>query len=720
MVSVPLSWKLEVHGANEVKSVMNDIQRAFERGQISLDDRNHSMSQLNRTAIQSNNIGRYQNNIYLAQHPLLLKTSRALSTVTSITRTLLTVSNALNLSRIHGSIVTARDIEDQNQLNELTRTILRLEREGKTDTDEYRLAVEDKNVALAENKERLQAIADQKFDSLVTSVESAIFTVATTFSLLVKNETILNALRIAGKFFGGVFAGFFELVSNASIKLMSWLSPSITSPANTASVTTAGRTLGGVFGTAFVVGTAIAIAAASVLLIDIIQEALGDGSKLKELTGTSGAEALEGMTGVKIFENPPTTEAKIFDVKPFRETFNDLENPLIKFIHGVLDPIQEFVDNLVNMVLPSAYGDGLTGLGAGILELYEINKRLVESSDELKTSFDNSLFSWDENTSGLNDNNLLIKGLSQDMIDGSIGFTDLGGDINELRERIMILDGHFINNTIVSEEGNRIIKEYTEFARSDSTARERMREETMKNTQALFDMNAALGVTQNAMELAARTAAQAIADAQNSPISNGGSESGQPPPGPDEGSVITGGLHTGFDGPAPLLDVNALKISDYLISCNAKNINALQNIWYTANQSILDIKKELSRSEYKKATPESQILEQGAWNVMNTLESQIKKLVNMMLAIGITDPNIQSIYSPIKAAHGYDGMINHPTLFLAGESGPEHISITPNGRSYGGNTTIVNIGGSVITERQLFARLDEIQKNNLRRRGFVG
>ena len=128
----------------------------------------------------------------------------------------------------------------------------------------------------------------------------------------------------------------------------------------------------------------------------------------------------------------------------------------------------------------------------------------------------------------------------------------------------------------------------------------------------------------------------------------------------------------------------------------------------------------MSRSEYKQATPESQILEQGAWNVMNTLESQIKKLVNMMLAIGITDPNIQSIYSPIKAAHGYDGMINHPTLFLAGESGPEHISITPNGRSYGGNTTIVNIGGSVITERQLFARLDEIQKNNLRRRGFVG
>ena len=36
------------------------------------------------------------------------------------------------------------------------------------------------------------------------------------------------------------------------------------------------------------------------------------------------------------------------------------------------------------------------------------------------------------------------------------------------------------------------------------------------------------------------------------------------------------------------------------------------------------------------------------------------------------------------AQHGYSGMVSQPTLFLAGEAGPEMVDITPTGRMSGG------------------------------------
>ena len=73
----------------------------------------------------------------------------------------------------------------------------------------------------------------------------------------------------------------------------------------------------------------------------------------------------------------------------------------------------------------------------------------------------------------------------------------------------------------------------------------------------------------------------------------------------------------------------------------------------------------------------------------------------------------------IKAATGFNGMINRPTTFLAGEAGPEQVSITPNGRSNnGGITVVVNVQGSILTERELFRRVDENLKNELKKRNF--
>ena len=72
----------------------------------------------------------------------------------------------------------------------------------------------------------------------------------------------------------------------------------------------------------------------------------------------------------------------------------------------------------------------------------------------------------------------------------------------------------------------------------------------------------------------------------------------------------------------------------------------------------------------------------------------------------------------IKAATGFSGMVNKPTVFLAGEAGPESVSISPNGGKGGGITVVVNVQGSILTERELFRRVDENLKNELKKRNF--
>jgi len=74
-----------------------------------------------------------------------------------------------------------------------------------------------------------------------------------------------------------------------------------------------------------------------------------------------------------------------------------------------------------------------------------------------------------------------------------------------------------------------------------------------------------------------------------------------------------------------------------------------------------------------------------------------------------------------KAANGFDGMVNSPTMFLAGEAGAEQVSITPARRSAGGGGAIVvnnYVSGSVISERELEKLTMDTVKNILKRAGF--
>ena len=73
----------------------------------------------------------------------------------------------------------------------------------------------------------------------------------------------------------------------------------------------------------------------------------------------------------------------------------------------------------------------------------------------------------------------------------------------------------------------------------------------------------------------------------------------------------------------------------------------------------------------------------------------------------------------IPAANGFDGMVNSPTMFLAGESGSEHVSITPSGSGGSGGITvnIQNMNGSDNDLRKLKKTILEVIQESSANRG---
>lgn len=77
----------------------------------------------------------------------------------------------------------------------------------------------------------------------------------------------------------------------------------------------------------------------------------------------------------------------------------------------------------------------------------------------------------------------------------------------------------------------------------------------------------------------------------------------------------------------------------------------------------------------------------GVWD---TLGRYWNNFVAFFASLGNTVGYLGNLIG-IKAANGYDGMVNKPTLMLVGERGSEHVKVTPHGRSSGGGGVTVNI-----------------------------
>ena len=104
---------------------------------------------------------------------------------------------------------------------------------------------------------------------------------------------------------------------------------------------------------------------------------------------------------------------------------------------------------------------------------------------------------------------------------------------------------------------------------------------------------------------------------------------------------------------------------------------------------------------------------QGYGGVNSTLDSAGRSSQSVM------DKYNAYLAGVVPAADGFDGMVNKPTMFLAGEAGAEHVKVTPNGQSSGSNITvnIQNMNGSDNDLRKLKKTILEVIQESSANRG---
>lgn len=226
-LQIPLEWKLSVQGANEVKTKLQEIQQAFDRGEISASEYGKQLRAVNRDARSFVGTTTLQKNIFLATHPVFNQISRSLSTLSSVSRGFLAISNAINLAFIARRGLSSEQLEIQRDLNTAFRELA-------TATDPIRIAELNEEINILQA--RLKELGDQEIIGKITDIGIGLSTVA----IIAKSVVDIIAkirpgmLTGLGALFGGagvaglgaVTAGFGAIafaVALAAEEMFKWL-----------------------------------------------------------------------------------------------------------------------------------------------------------------------------------------------------------------------------------------------------------------------------------------------------------------------------------------------------------------------------------------------------------------------------------------------------------------------------------------------------------------
>jgi len=99
-MAIPITWQLQVTGAENVKARLSELNDQFERGQITTEQYASGLRSVNRDARVLSNTQTIQRNIFLATHPVLNNLSRAMSIFGSVNRAVMNSLNTINIAMI--------------------------------------------------------------------------------------------------------------------------------------------------------------------------------------------------------------------------------------------------------------------------------------------------------------------------------------------------------------------------------------------------------------------------------------------------------------------------------------------------------------------------------------------------------------------------------------------------------------------------------------------
>ena len=208
MVDIPLTWQLQIQGAENVKSKLSDLNGQFERGEITTEQYATGLRSVNRDARVMSNTMNIQKNIFLATHPVLNNLTRAMNIFGSVNRAVMSGLNTINIAMIALNTNSAGVAQAQADLAQKQREYDEAVLKFGPDSKQAIQALDELRVAQAKLGEETQNRSNQ-ITSAWLSVGAAISGVVT--SIVLTLPKILPFIGGLGTAFGSLIA-FFEFL----------------------------------------------------------------------------------------------------------------------------------------------------------------------------------------------------------------------------------------------------------------------------------------------------------------------------------------------------------------------------------------------------------------------------------------------------------------------------------------------------------------------------
>ena len=192
---IPLTWKASIFGAEDVKAKLAEIRTEYQNGGIGIQEYTQKQTFLTRQLRQSNQTLGMQKSVFLATHPALNQLSRAMSIYGGVSRSVLSIMNAINLASIATHQFDQQIFDLNLQKLDQEKKIRQLKDQGREGTAEY-----DEEIAkLKEIAAQIKAIQEeskkQDLSNFVTSLSAIGTAVAVSTSAIISILPHMTKLR---------------------------------------------------------------------------------------------------------------------------------------------------------------------------------------------------------------------------------------------------------------------------------------------------------------------------------------------------------------------------------------------------------------------------------------------------------------------------------------------------------------------------------------------
>lgn len=201
-MAIPLTWQLQIRGAEEVKQKLSDINEQFSRGEISTSEYAKELRGATRDARAMVNIQNVSKNVFLATHPALLNLTRGMSVFGSVMRSAQSALNTFALTQILLRGSTAQTAKIQGELNQLRREEQELIDDGLVGTKAWLENQDAINIKLKELEEATNQEKQDKLTAFFGIFTGAAITFATMVKAIPEMKTGLSGLMTHLKSFG--------------------------------------------------------------------------------------------------------------------------------------------------------------------------------------------------------------------------------------------------------------------------------------------------------------------------------------------------------------------------------------------------------------------------------------------------------------------------------------------------------------------------------------